>query len=263
MGEVNSAASVAQGSCSQLEWPNFKLNKSPTASSAAAAPDFGHLLSSDLVHAASGASAAARMPSAHDALFGGEDGRFLSSSGGGALLAHDRRSLWGQCSYNIGYSYFGGLAAGGLFGVAHGVRHSPNAQPRILLNSVLNAAGKFGARAGNAAGVLALLYTVTERQLEDLEVDKLPGTLNELAGRDLFERGRVEALVPAATAFTTGVLFSLPRAVSMRGVERLHVGVAKRGAVLLVGGLACTLGVTALASLAPLVFGQRSPFRFA
>ena len=60
---------------------------------------------------------------------------------------------------------------------------------------MLNATGKFGARAGNAAGVLALLFTVTERQLEDFEVDKLPGALNEwaaplLGGRELFRSRR-------------------------------------------------------------------------
>jgi hypothetical protein len=40
-----------------------------------------------------------------------------------------------------------------------GLRNSPNRTPRVLLNSILNGSGKFGARAGNAAGVLAMLYT--------------------------------------------------------------------------------------------------------
>jgi len=38
------------------------------------------------------------------------------AAAGGAephYLHHERRGLWGQCAYNIGYSYFGGLAVGG------------------------------------------------------------------------------------------------------------------------------------------------------
>jgi hypothetical protein len=123
------------------------------------------------------------------------------------FLHHERRGLWGQAAYNIGYSYFGGLAVGGAWlwqrrrwwcegrqrpsvsvpsscsssrlrctpsllpmrsvalppagfvGFLSGLRKSPNNSPRVLLNSVLNGSGKFGARAGNAAGVLAMVYT--------------------------------------------------------------------------------------------------------
>ncbi len=50
------------------------------------------------------------------------------------FLSYERRSLWGQASYNVGYSYFGGLFLGGLAGVANGVRISPNMNPRVLLN---------------------------------------------------------------------------------------------------------------------------------
>ena len=50
----------------------------------------------------------------------------------------------------------------------------------------------------------------------------------------------------------------------MRGVDRLHVSLLKRGAVVLVGGLACTAGVGALSVLGPMIFGGgRTPFRFA
>ena len=74
-------------------------------------------------------------------------------------LRYERRGLWGQASYNIGYSYFGGLAVGGLIGMVNGLRAAPNSTPRVLLNSVLNGSGKLGARVGNAAGVASLLYT--------------------------------------------------------------------------------------------------------
>ena len=41
-----------------------------------------------------------------------------AGAGGGSAetakyLRYERRGLWGQASYNIGYSYFGGLAVGG------------------------------------------------------------------------------------------------------------------------------------------------------
>jgi hypothetical protein len=257
-------------------------SSSSSSSSSSPAAAFGHLSDLELAHALGFGGGASRLPSAGDALrLGGggggegEDGARGGGGGGGRhgerpMLVQERRGLWGACSYNIGYAYFGGLAAGGAFGVLQGVRSSPNAKPRIVLNSVLNATGKFGARAGNAAGVLALLFTVTERQLEDLELDKLPGALNSLAapllgGRDLFRAQRADGIVPLATAFATGALFTLPRAASMRGVDRLHVSLLKRGAVCLVGGLACTAGVGALSALAPLLLGGggRSPFRFA
>ena len=255
------------------------FSSSSSSSSSLPPGAFGHLSDLDLAHALGVGGGASRLPSASDALRLGAPEGERDELGGGArhrlgggdrpMLVQERRGLWGACSYNIGYAYFGGLFAGGCFGVVQGLRTSPNAQPRILLNSVLNASGKFGARAGNAAGVLSLLFTVTERQLEDLELDKLPGALNDLAapltgGRDLFRRQRAEGLVPLATAFATGAMFTLPRAASMRGVDRLHVSLLKRGAVCLVGGLACTAGVGALSVLAPLLLGAgRSPFRFA
>ena len=137
------------------------------------------------------------------------------------FLHYERRSLWGQCSYNIGYSYFGGLAVGGLLGTLNGLRTSPNHTPRVLLNSVLNGCGKYGARTGNAAGVLALVYTVLERQIEDVEVDALPGRINSWVGRDILGRkGRWDNLIPATTAFATGVLFTLPKAITMRGIDQ-------------------------------------------
>jgi hypothetical protein len=152
---------------------------------------------------------------------------------------------------------------GGALGVASGLRYSPTRNPRIVFNSILNWTGKLGAKTGNAAGVLALLYTVLERQLEEAEVDKLPGVVNNALGMDLFRRYRSDLLIPAATAFATGALFSLPRAISMRGVDAGRVSLAKRAAVCGVGGAAAVVGVGALSIVGPLVFGDRSPFRFA
>jgi len=237
---------------------NYTLSSSSSSSSPANIGD--HLSSLDVANAISSPFAL------QDAFKARQDAAFTSSQT--KLLPHERRSLWGQCSYNIGYSYAGGLFLGGLMGFQHGLRSSPNSQPRIILNSVLNGCGKYGAKFGNAAGVLALVFTVVERQLEDVEVDTLPGVINSyvsplVGGRDLFSINRTEALVPVASAFATGVLFTLPRAISMRGLERVHVSFAKRALVCLVGGVSCTVGVGLMAAAGPLVFGQKSPFRFA
>ena len=59
------------------------------------------------------------------------------------------------------------------------------------------------------------------------------------------------------------LFFTLPRALTMKGVDAVRVSFAKRAAVVATGGVAATLGVGALAVLSPLVFGERSPFRFA
>ena len=162
-----------------------------------------------------------------------------------------------------GYSYFGGLILGGLTGVVSGVRFSPTRNPRIVFNSILNWTGKLGAKTGNAAGVLALLYTVLERQLEEAEFDKMPGAVNNALGMDVFRRYRSDLAIPAATAFATGVLFTLPRAVSMRGVDAVRVSLGKCAAVCLVGGAAAVAGVGVLSVVGPVIFGDRSPFRFA
>jgi len=115
-------------------------------------------------------------------------------------------------SYNVGYSYFSGLLLGGLVGCAQGLRASPNRHPRVLLNSILNGSGRAGSRVGNAAGVLAMVYTVAERQAEDLEVDRLPAAINNAIGRDVLPHGRLDATIPAIAAFVTGVIFTMPRA---------------------------------------------------
>ena len=143
-----------------------------------------------------------------------------------------------------------------------GVRASPNPRPRIVFNSVLNWSGKLGAKTGNAAGVLALLYTGLERQYEELEMDKFPGTVNNALGMDLFTRYRSDLAIPAATAFTTGALFTLPRALSMRGLDSVRVTLGKRLAVCAMGGVATIGGVGVLSVVGPLIFGERSPFRF-
>ena len=49
----------------------------------------------------------------------------------------------------------------------------------------------------------------------------------------------------------------------MRGVDAVHVSLFKRAAVCATGGVAMVCGVGILSIAGPLVFGHRSPFRFA
>lgn len=74
-------------------------------------------------------------------------------------LTAERRSIWGQASYNIGYSYFSGLFVGGVYGVLWGIKNCQIMNFRVLMNSILNGGGKFGSRTGNAAGMLAFIYS--------------------------------------------------------------------------------------------------------
>ena len=150
-----------------------------------------------------------------------------------------------------------------MYGAIVGLRTSPNPRPRIVFNSILNGSGKYGAKSGNAAGVLALIFTVLERQLEDVEVDRIPGFINNALNYDIFTHSRIDSLIPAVSAFATGALFSVPRALTMRGVETARVSFSKRAAVVATGGVVSTLFVGALSVLGPFVFGERSPFRFA
>ncbi|KAJ8097516.1 Tim17/Tim22/Tim23/Pmp24 family-domain-containing protein [Lipomyces tetrasporus] len=63
--------------------------------------------------------------------------------------------------YGSGTMYMGGLALGGAYGFAEGLRQSPaNAPAKLKLNSVLNAVTRRGPYLGNSAGILAISYNV-------------------------------------------------------------------------------------------------------
>lgn len=62
-------------------------------------------------------------------------------------------------SYGTGSVYLTGLAAGGAYGFAEGLRNTPaSASAKLRLNSILNAVTRRGPFLGNSAGVLALVY---------------------------------------------------------------------------------------------------------
>ncbi|KAB8069757.1 Tim17/Tim22/Tim23/Pmp24 family-domain-containing protein [Aspergillus leporis] len=61
--------------------------------------------------------------------------------------------------YGAGTTYLTGLAVGGAWGLAEGMRKVPvTAPPKIRLNGVLNAITRRGPFLGNSAGVVAMVY---------------------------------------------------------------------------------------------------------
>ncbi|KAK9369375.1 Tim17/Tim22/Tim23/Pmp24 family-domain-containing protein [Lipomyces kononenkoae] len=63
--------------------------------------------------------------------------------------------------YGSGTMYMGGLALGGAYGLAEGLRQSPASTPaKLRLNSVLNAVTRRGPYLGNSAGILAISYNI-------------------------------------------------------------------------------------------------------
>ncbi|KAK7206673.1 Tim17/Tim22/Tim23/Pmp24 family-domain-containing protein [Myxozyma melibiosi] len=63
--------------------------------------------------------------------------------------------------YGSGTMYMGGLAVGGAYGFAEGMRTTPaNAPAKIRINAVLNAITRRGPYLGNTAGILAISYNI-------------------------------------------------------------------------------------------------------
>mmetsp|Transcript_52137 Transcript_52137/g.104503 ORF Transcript_52137/g.104503 Transcript_52137/m.104503 type:complete len:177 (-) Transcript_52137:166-696(-) len=73
--------------------------------------------------------------------------------------------------YNAGFSYIAGSLAGGLLGGSRGIASAPSSKLRVRMNGLLNGAGKYGSRGGNAMGVLALYYTTFEKLVDMSGVD--------------------------------------------------------------------------------------------
>jgi len=63
---------------------------------------------------------------------------------------------------NSGMCYLMGIASGGLYGLQKGLVSTPSSKFKVKVNSVLNNAGRYGSRAGNTLGVLAVLYSLYE-----------------------------------------------------------------------------------------------------
>ena len=90
-------------------------------------------------------------------------------------------------------SYLGGIGFGGMYGLLHGLRHSPSRRFKVRMNSVLNGAGKYGSRAGNGLGIIAMLYTSFECLADRFEVESYVG------GSDMVN--------PVLAAAATGIFY--------------------------------------------------------
>lgn len=102
-------------------------------------------------------------------LFGG------NGSKGPDYLSSNPRSAMERMVYNTGILYLGGLGLGGTYGFFHGLKNAPSSRFKIKVNSMLNGVTGYGARVGNALGVLAIMFSSIEAGSDYLEVDKLVG----------------------------------------------------------------------------------------
>lgn len=63
---------------------------------------------------------------------------------------------------NAGVSYLMGITAGGIYGLQKGISSTPSSKLKVQINSVLNHCGRYGSKAGNSFGVVAVLYSLYE-----------------------------------------------------------------------------------------------------
>ncbi|KAK9448944.1 Tim17/Tim22/Tim23/Pmp24 family-domain-containing protein [Limtongia smithiae] len=94
-----------------------------------------------------------------------EDDALSSMPGSKGLLPS--RGWSDDLCYGAGTVYMGGLALGGLYGFAEGMRTTPaNAPAKLRINAVLNAITRRGPYLGNSAGVLAVTYNMINGALD-------------------------------------------------------------------------------------------------
>ena len=85
------------------------------------------------------------------------------------------RGFFEKMFWHCGASYLLGMGAGGVYGASVGLRQAPSPLMRVRVNAVMNGCSKFGSRAGNGFGVLALYYTGFEWLADQAELDRLSG----------------------------------------------------------------------------------------
>jgi import inner membrane translocase subunit TIM23 len=80
----------------------------------------------------------------------------------GAQSALPSRGWSDDLCYGTGITYVSALGLGGVWGLAEGLQRTPaTTPPRLRLNAVLNSVTRRGPFMGNSAGVIALVYNVT------------------------------------------------------------------------------------------------------
>ncbi|KAI8987152.1 Tim17/Tim22/Tim23/Pmp24 family-domain-containing protein [Pilobolus umbonatus] len=75
------------------------------------------------------------------------------------------RSFGDDLCYGAGSTYLAGLTLGGAYGMMEGLKNSSGA-PKVRLNTTLNYITRRGPGLGNAAGVIALLYSGTNSLID-------------------------------------------------------------------------------------------------
>ncbi|CAO1617293.1 unnamed protein product [Jaminaea pallidilutea] len=89
----------------------------------------------------------------------------------GARTALPSRGWSDDLSYGTGTTYLSGLALGGLLGVREGLGRSLGVESptfRLRLNAVLNQVTRRASFMGNSAGVIALIYNITDAIIDNV-----------------------------------------------------------------------------------------------
>lgn len=93
-----------------------------------------------------------------------EDAALSDLPGGHSALPS--RGWSDDLCYGTGVTYLSALTVGGAWGLAEGLNRSPaSAAPKLRLNSVLNAVTRRGPFLGNSAGVIAMVYNITNSSI--------------------------------------------------------------------------------------------------
>ena len=102
------------------------------------------------------------------------------------------RSPWEKTVFNTGASYLVGTIGGSLYGLKTGLQSVPGASMRVRSNAVLNHAGRYGSKAGNAMGAVCLIYSMYEALIDNTPVGTATDALN------------IEPVNPALAALLAG-----------------------------------------------------------
>ncbi|KAI1777872.1 Tim17-domain-containing protein [Hypoxylon cercidicola] len=110
----------------------------------------------------------------------------------GARSAIPSRGFSDDLCYGTGITYLTALSLGGAWGLQEGLRRSAGQQPKLRLNSVLNAVTRRGPFLGNSAGVVAITYNCFNSAIGNL-------------------RGRHDSANTIAAGALSGMLFKSTR----------------------------------------------------
>jgi import inner membrane translocase subunit TIM23 len=116
-----------------------------------------------------------------------------------------RKSFGEQLMYSAGSLYLSGLAIGGAWGFAEGIRNASGNSFKLKLNSVLNSCTRRGPFLGNSLGILSIMYVGSERALATI-------------------RRQYDMLNSIGAAITAGMLFKSTAGLRAVGLSGLIAG---------------------------------------